>query len=548
MMQIEIAKLGRMSQTGSSLMTLYQDKHTPILDLLVRESIQNCLDAGNKVNENAQNEKYVDVSFLTGDFCPNDFNKILEGSTDTLNNRYPMSSARYIAIRDKYTEGLTGPMQMSKVSNYQYGNLLKLVYDICKPQENAGAGGSWGIGKTIYFRVGIGMVVYYSRIWDDENNKFSSRFAISIVENERSDNAIIPKSGSSSNTGIAWWGCRVNDNETVPVVNEIEIKGYLDIFKIEPFKENETGTMVIVPYIDEKALLENNRVEVEEDETNDNNVNHIVPTWMHSIEDYLSISVQRWYFPRLNNPKYKFGKYLKLFINGKMVGKSDMQPIFLHWQNLYNSAITGEVCCDTDYVQEIDIKTKKIELRKYSDDTCAGYVAFAKVDRNLLGMTPPDNLYSPYVYIDVEESNGDTNRPLIAYCRMPGMVVSYKNNEEWLKSVLYSEKDKFIIALFALNSKNTFKESGQTLEEYVRKSEMADHTSWNDYAISGNKYDIISKIKQQTSRKIAREFESQYEEIRERRDSGWGQIVAGLLLPSEGFGRDHREKIHHNLD
>jgi hypothetical protein len=58
------------------------------------------------------------------------------------------------------------------------------------------------------------------------------------------------------------------------------------------------------------------------EETNDNNVNHIVPTWMHSIEDYLSISVQRWYFPRLNNPKYKLfihilRKYLFLNSNEK---------------------------------------------------------------------------------------------------------------------------------------------------------------------------------------------------------------------------------------
>ena len=181
-MKIEIAKLGRMSQTGSSLKTLYQDKHTPILDLLVRESVQNSLDAGNSTSNHAESQKYVEVSFLTGDFCPVALNNILEGSTNALNKRFPQDNARYLAVRDKYTVGLTGPLRINDVKDYQYGNLLKLVYDICKPQEGAGAGGSWGIGKTIYFRVGIGLVIYYSRIWDENTKSFKSRFAASIVE------------------------------------------------------------------------------------------------------------------------------------------------------------------------------------------------------------------------------------------------------------------------------------------------------------------------------------------------------------------------------
>ena len=141
MMQIEIAKLGRMSQTGSSLITLYQDKHTPILDLLIREAIQNCLDAGKNTSPHAEKKEYVEVHFMTGDFHPHELNSILSGSTESLDRRFPQSCARYLAISDKYTAGLTGPLRMSDVKDYQYGNLLKLVYDICKPQEGAGAGG-----------------------------------------------------------------------------------------------------------------------------------------------------------------------------------------------------------------------------------------------------------------------------------------------------------------------------------------------------------------------------------------------------------------------
>ena len=50
-MKIEIAEPGRMTQSGSSLLKLIQNNNMPILDLLVRDSIQNSLDAKNE-NDN----------------------------------------------------------------------------------------------------------------------------------------------------------------------------------------------------------------------------------------------------------------------------------------------------------------------------------------------------------------------------------------------------------------------------------------------------------------------------------------------------------------
>ena len=44
-MDIQIAQISNMSQSGSSLLRSIQNNSTPILDLLVRESIQNSLDA-----------------------------------------------------------------------------------------------------------------------------------------------------------------------------------------------------------------------------------------------------------------------------------------------------------------------------------------------------------------------------------------------------------------------------------------------------------------------------------------------------------------------
>ena len=44
-MRIEIAEHGRMTESGSSLLRLIQNQDIPLLDLLVRESVQNSLDA-----------------------------------------------------------------------------------------------------------------------------------------------------------------------------------------------------------------------------------------------------------------------------------------------------------------------------------------------------------------------------------------------------------------------------------------------------------------------------------------------------------------------
>ena len=40
-MKIELAEQGRMTQTGSALLRLFQNQTVPLLDLVVRESIQN---------------------------------------------------------------------------------------------------------------------------------------------------------------------------------------------------------------------------------------------------------------------------------------------------------------------------------------------------------------------------------------------------------------------------------------------------------------------------------------------------------------------------
>lgn len=72
-MKIEIAEHSRMSESGSSLLRLIQNQDIPLLDLIVRESIQNSLDATNGKN------KCVDVDITVGEFRSTELIDILNG-------------------------------------------------------------------------------------------------------------------------------------------------------------------------------------------------------------------------------------------------------------------------------------------------------------------------------------------------------------------------------------------------------------------------------------------------------------------------------------
>lgn len=233
-MRIEIGEPGRMTQSGSSMLKLIQNNDMPVLDLLVRESIQNSLDARKK------DARYVDVRFIVDDFESDDLAEKLEGITDKLNDRYGSHTYKYIAIRDSNTVGLTGKLHYSEVRDNDYGNLLKLIYEISRPQDAEGAGGSWGLGKTVYFRVGMGIVLYYSRIID-ESGQYASRLAASLVEDENSPDSLIPSYEGMSKRGIAWWGQKIGKNQTKPVTDDVEIGNVLDVFHISPYQGDETG-------------------------------------------------------------------------------------------------------------------------------------------------------------------------------------------------------------------------------------------------------------------------------------------------------------------
>ena len=528
-MKIEIAKEGRMDMSGKGLLRAMQNDSMPLLDLFVRESVQNSLDAG------IADKGYVQVDFGIGQFNSTDLADEFEGISHSLIQQYGAGNNKYIFVKDRNTQGLTGPMHFSDKTDLDNRNLLKLVYEIAKPQESKGAGGSWGYGKTIYFRVGIGLVIYYSRI-RMEDGSFQSRLAACLVEDEKRSDALLNDPKLKSHRGLAWWGDLYEFNSngssekgTVPVTDERAINRMLEIFGFQRFIGNETGTAIIIPYIDEEKLLKNNI---------GSDSKHI--PWISSVESYLRIAIQRWYIGRLNNPTYtKIQKqpWLKVTVNGEGITSDEMAEPFVEIQKLYNLALTGEKRNDTYHCQPIP-------LRKYFKNTTSGYIAYKMFTPEEMGMCPPVNNPNPFYFVKNQDDttafkDGDI---ILTYFRKPGMAVTYDTCGAWVNRIKLNNENTgdILIAVYVLNSSNRFVDKQikdlETIEDYFRASEKADHTSWYDINVNDTYPRLLFKIQQGIKKRINESYK-EVQEIPEHESSSLSKMFGEYFLPPQGFGK-----------
>lgn len=518
-MDIEIAKMERMAQTGSSLLRLIQNSHTPALDLLVREAIQNSLDAS------ANPSQPVDFDITINRFWNESMARHFDGIENKLLDRYSdIESA--IVLRDSNTVGLTGPIHQDEVVDNEFGNLLKLVYEISMPQEKKEAGGSWGLGKTVYFRIGIGLVVYYSRI-KLADGSYQSRLAACLIEDESSDKAIIPPLGKNKR-GIAWWGQLHKGESTKPITDEEFISSFLADFNIEPYEEDKTGTTVIIPYINkDELLIEPERLDAEN--------NKPVPYWYAEIEKYLNLAIQRWYAPRIDNPGYKHGSYLRPSINRMSITKQKMEPMFRIVRGLYNYAETDE---KDEIIDSKNLRSEEVVVYRDMESNIAGKVAYIKVNSEALQMLPPYNKWSPYEYIDEHSySETETNVAIISYVRKPGMIINYEVDSKWTQGIEETGEEEYIIGIFVPASNNIVKLSNISLDEYLRQGEKADHSSWQDTNYLDKRYTIVERIQKRTAQTIKKAFNKKEEKVEGTRSGALSAKLASSLLPPVGFGK-----------
>lgn len=517
MMKINIPEQTPMSMSGSSVLSSIQNNSMSTIDLMIRESLQNSLDAG---IDNIGIYRSVDVNYTIGKFTKTNLTNELEGISVDLKNKIKETECSFISIEDKNTVGLNGKIKYSDAKE-KYGNFRKLVYEIAKPQTKEDAGGSWGYGKTVYFRVGIGLVVFYTRF--KENGEYVERLACTYIEDETKYNSLLHNI-KRNNRGIAWFGDEQNGSP-YPIENHDYISNFLKIFDLKCYVGRETGTKIIIPFINKKELL--NDINYKKEYWNNNCF------WKDNFEETLENAILQWYAPRINNKNYKevFDKpFLKVYINNQKIKFNDDENYFFKViSELYNLALLNNYNIsynpDINHILDYDVKTVKYSKLKGQN---SGSIAFCKIPIKSFEL-------SPYTYIGIENNTSNGNRPIIGFCRKPGMIVDYQISNKWADKIPNTPEDEILIGIFVLNSNAIFKDCFK-LELYIRKSEMADHNAWDDVYIEEKNYGKVVATICKNTKKIIQDSLKENELNKPRRIIGISQKLGKLFLPTTGYG------------
>lgn len=504
-----------MSQDGDAILRSLQNKSLPMIDLMVRESIQNSLDA------TLQNQIETKVDFSVGKFESEQLSVHFEEIQDILNTKY-LGSNTFISVSDKNTSGLTGDFRTTDSDTLNKSNFQKLVFGIGKNQEKDGAGGSWGLGKTSYFRMGVGIVIYYTRVKLEIG--YEERLIVSLIESPKNDNRLLPQSGR----GIAWWGEFSEEDSDIiyPITNSNKIRKILDIFGLQQYTDDETGTLIIVPYIKENV----NEAKDIEDNSN---------YWEDDVSSKIEMAVQRWYSPRIWNNSYQDyteNSLLNCTVNNTPI--ITMEPTFSVIQKLYTSAVNQKSADEKITVSPIKLPRTGME----KNDIPIGYLAFGEFDRDDFRMTPPNNKPSPMKYIgDLNNNESDAiskKKSVIAYTRKPGMIVEYSVDGEWVPQNLSIDDDHILFGVFVPNSNGSLHESYQekgyiNLEQYLRAVENADHANW----IDEDGITLVQRIKKYSSNSINEYYQENTGQRYSSAVAGLSRKFGQLMMPPKNFGK-----------
>lgn len=536
MMTYQPLKLGPMQQCGSLLRRALQNDSLVPLDLLVREAVQNSLDA-------AEGTGPVTVDFRFRDHAVDPIAKALGDCPVAVALRERGSGHfRLLEIRDSGTMGLTGPSRLEELTaGTARGNLLKLVYEVGRTQDRQGAGGSWGLGKTVYYRLGVGLVFFYSR-FRLEGGGYGERLAACIVEDEGSPNRLQRQSA----TGIAWWGLA----EGGPLLRPEEIHPILAELAIEPYQGDQTGTSIVVPFLrnDLAPGIPDPSGGVEDDDDGQavGGSARWRPHWEADPASYLQVALQRWYCVRLDNDRFQGGPPLRGLVNGQPVRAGQMLPVFKVVQALYNLSVpspmerTAKPLVESPDHKEISIRLNAV----LEGDAEVGVLAVARVDRTLLGLDPPHNQPEPDWALHGRAPTRDY-RPILGFIREPGMIVRWDDRDDstgWTGSAP-ALTDAYVVALFVPHCERRLTPRLQerlgtgldTIGSYLRRCELADHRDWLDPAGQT----VCQRIRAKTARTITDFSGSAKVPAGVPAPLLAARILADRLLP-RGFGTDGR--------
>lgn len=532
--------LGPMQESGAALLRSMQNVAMVPLDLLVREAVQNSLDAALE-KDSVGGEVLVDFTVRRHATAPVAALLGEHVCSAVLRRKFP-DEARMLEIRDSCTEGLSGPTSMDVLRRGEsHGNLLKLVYEVGRTRSDEAAGGSWGLGKTCYFRMGIGLVFYYSRTLVD--GRAEERLVACMVEDENGRDRL----QTDTTTGIGWWGEIGSKGGPAALTDAATIRRILATLEVRRFGPDETGTAVIIPFLRSDLVT---LPAVDDDAVTPSGT--LPAWWFESDENYIGVALQRWFCVRLDNPMFRTGPSLHASVNGRKIRREEMLPVFQVTQSLYNR-IGSQVRMPGDYlgrkrVPHENVFCETVALNNvYELPGHAGHLAAVQLTARQLGIGAPDNIPDPYLCLYGRPEKSPPFRPLVTFMRSPGMSIRWDDGTSgrgWARGLKGAPDGKFVVALFvpatgkrltaALREK--LDQPQATVESYLRSCERSDHHQWTD--LSG--YSIAERLRNGVSKRLRDHVIPPLQGAGEGISIGLARRLANLLLPQRGLGPDGR--------
>ncbi|AMK13455.1 hypothetical protein AUP07_0399 [methanogenic archaeon mixed culture ISO4-G1] len=465
-----------------------EDKKTPRLEALVRESVQNSLDAAKPGSSSVQ------MDFVVGQLDIPAISTIFPELSQVFND----NPSNFISIRDSGTVGLNGDV---RDENANYRGLLT---EFSRSGKNSSSqGGMWGKGKSVFYRQGSGFVIFYSRVHTPSG--FESRMN-AIFVNHRGyeiDVGITRWSGFSM-----WGGDFLDEDEIGPIYDESTIVSILDCFNLLPFGNEETGTLIIMPSVDLQSLL----MDVRETSKLDPN-----KPWLASVPKCIDFFVQKWFSPRLDNDVSSKPR-LTCTVDSSKVSLD--YNLFRLFRNLYNDSF--------------DVSNKNVlPIPKGNQNNFYGWLAWGIYSYDDF----KDGIFfnDPYVLCNVENNSKDGNRPIVTYTRSPGMFLNFNDPE--FERIQEINSDRYLLAVFRLNPDAdtlvSMKDGSEmSLEKYVRSTELSNHGGWEDTMATS--INPVKNIKRQIREKLQSQLRSPDNDRVAGLRSTEGRFVAERLFPEGG--------------
>lgn len=483
----------------------------PKIDILLRESIQNSFDA---LKDDAP---YLRFQLRYGSFRTRDLSAQLDDMQKVIDEKHPQINSEFIEVRDFNTKGLGGSTIFSE-NLEDWGDFIRLVFAVANEQTGVGKGGSWGYGKTNYYSLGEGIVVYYTQTFFEE--KYEQRLIIALVEDTRKHNRMIYP---DAKLGISYWGSScIGDNNVLPCTDPEEIKSFLNIFGLKPFGDGETGTSIIIPFVNcENLYLSSVKMMMGDSK---------IPAYSEQMFQFIiNVAVQRWYFPRLMNESR--GQYLRFECNDNLLTRDSMYQLFQEFQEIYNDTFDNPsyIRLDQEALRSKETKVATYSFRKLKLDSII----------NPYGMTI-------YQMLGVND-NKRPNAAIGFRCRSLGMINRYDIDKDFVDNTEdYDPGQCLVVGMrpipdVLLYDPQDYQKELTNMEEYIRKGEDPTHSIWADSLASqfdGKDSPYKLQVIQQMMGKLKRVFEKKESRLekQQKRNLAISRTIGKLLLPSTGFG------------